>query len=274
MFSTKFLILATLAAVASAAPKPCKPTPTLPSTGGTYTQRSTAFAENSSADIWQLPASELPAVPSNLVLKKIILGHGIQNYSCPADPTATPEAKGALAALYDVTHLYPGTPRTGLTQAGFDTLTTTALWTQDIPLNLVNAAAALASTILPSKNYAATTDPFQAPEDIVLGNSQLKYAGHHYFDQTGTPNFDLPAAGLKAHVVKKAGVPVPAGADPGPLKTGAVQWLLLGDSGLGLSKGVNMVYRVITAGGVGESCATTGEGQGSVPYTAFYWFYG
>lgn len=157
-------------------------------------------------------------------------------------------------------------------------MTTTALWTSDLPLNLVNTTAAQSGVVLPSKFYAATSDPFKAPQDLKLANlPPLKYVGRHYFDATGTPNFDLDGPGpgaLKAHVIKKDGVAPPAGADKGPLKTGAVQWLLLGDSGLGISKGVNQVFRVVTAGGVAESCATTGEGLGSVPYTAQYWFYG
>ncbi|KAK0619209.1 hypothetical protein B0T14DRAFT_537089 [Immersiella caudata] len=257
MLSTKSFLLAALAAVASAAPgcKPPKATPTLPLTGG---------------------ASELPAAPSNLVLKKIILGHGIQNYSCAADPTATPVAKGALAALYDITPLYPNGKPQSLSIDGFNALTSTVLWTQDLPLNLGNPAAAVAGAVLSSTQYGATTSPFKAPKDLTIPNlAPLKYAGRHYFDSTGTPNFDLTGPGnLKAHVVKKDGVAVPAGADKGPLNTGAVQWLLLGDSDLGISNGVKLVYRVVTAGGVAESCSTTGEGLSSVPYTAQYWFYG
>ncbi|KAK0653015.1 hypothetical protein B0T16DRAFT_109898 [Cercophora newfieldiana] len=256
MFSTKSFVLAALAAVASAAPgcAPPKATPTLPLTGG---------------------ASELPAPPSNLVLKKIILGHGIQNYSC-ADAAATPEAKGALAALYDITALYPSKQPGALSIDAFNALTTKTLWQEDVPLNLVNTAAAVAGAVLSSKEYGATTSPFQAPADLKLaGLAPIKYAGRHYFDSTGTPNFDLIGPGnLKAHVVKKAGVAVPANADKGPLKTGAVQWLQLGDSGLSVSNGISQVYRVVTAGGVAESCTTTGAGLASVPYTAQYWFYG
>ncbi|KAK5660053.1 hypothetical protein OQA88_13522 [Cercophora sp. LCS_1] len=257
MFSAKTFVLAALAAVASAAPT-CggKPTPTLPSTG-----------DNAALD--------LPPPPSNLVLKKIAIGHGIQNYSCSADPAATPVAKGALAVLYDATPLYPGTPRTGLSQGAFNSLTTTVLWHQDIPLNLVNPAAAQAAAVLPSKSYVATTSPFKPKADLKLTNTPtLKFLGHHYFDGQGTPTFDLFEAGLKAHVVRLDGVPVPPNADKGPLGTGAVGWLQLGDSGQGKSIGINQVYRVITAGGVAEACAVAGEGIASVPYTAFYWYYG
>jgi len=255
MFSTRSFVIAALAAVASAVP--CKPTPTLPSTGG---------------------ASELPAPPSNLVLKKIALGHGIQNYSC-ADAAATPQALGALAVLYDITPLYPGGGPGSLPSIeAFNALTTTALWTTDLPLNLVNAAAAAAGVKLSSKEYGATSTPFQAPKDLKLGNlPPLKYSGIHYFDSMvpSTPNFDLTGPGnLKAHVTKTGDVSAPAGADKGPLNTGAVKWLQLTDTNLGLSRGIKLVYRVVTAGGVAESCATTGAGKASVPYTAQYWFFG
>jgi len=205
-----------------------------------------------------------------------MLGHGIQNYSCSANTTEAPEAKGALAVLYDITALYPGTPRSGLPSIqAFNALTTRVLWTSNLPLNFLNVSAAASGIILPSKDYAATATPFQLPKDLTLDNlAPIKYAGHHYFDSTTTANFDLISPGnLKAHVVKKASVAVPASADKGLLKTGAVQWLQLGDSGLGISHGLNQVYRVVTAGGIGESCAVAGKSFGSVPYTAQYWFY-
>lgn len=230
------------------------------------------FRPFANAGIWL--ATELPAPPANLVLKKIAIGHGIQNYSCTADLTKPADAKGALAVLYDVTSLYPGNPK-GLSQAAFEALTTTVLWTQPIPLNLVNPQAAKPGVVLASKEYAATSKPFKAPADIKVGNTPpLKFLGRHYFDGSGTPTFDLSEAKLRAGVGKTGEANVPANADKGPLKTGAVKWLQLSDTGLGLSKGVTVVYRVITAGGVAESCTTTNGGTGSVPYTAFYWFYG
>lgn len=257
MFSTRSFVIAALAAVASAAPcGPSKPTPTLPLTGG---------------------PSELPAPSSNLVLKKILLGHGIQNYSC-ADAASTPLALGALAVLYDITPLYPGGGPASLPSIeAFNALTTTALWTTDLPLNLVNDAAVIAGAKLPSKEYVAKSTPFQAPKDLKLGNlPPLKYSGIHYFDSLvpSMPNFDLTGPGnLKAHVTKTGEVSGPAGADKGPLDTGAVKWLQLSDTNKGLSRGVKMVYRVVTAGGVAESCATTGAGKASVPYSAQYWFF-
>lgn len=217
----------------------------------------------------------MPGPPTTVTLKKIALGHGIQNYSCSSATAAAPDSKGALAVLYDITALYPGTPKTGLSAAAFAALTTTVLWTQPLPLNLVDTVAAAAGVVLPSKNYVATSSPFQAPADLVLGNlPPLRTLGHHYFDAAGIPNFDLFSIGLVANVVKLAGVNGPDSADKGPLNTGAVQWLELGDSAKGLSKGLSYVYRVVTAGGANEACSTTGDGFASVPYSAQYWFYG
>ncbi|KAK0720935.1 hypothetical protein B0H67DRAFT_483667 [Lasiosphaeris hirsuta] len=255
MVSATAFIFAAFTAGAYALPR-CRPTPTLPSTG---------LGDN------------LPPPPAGLVLKKIALGHGLQNYTCSStNIAAAADAKGALAALYDVTTLWPGTPKTGLpSQEAFNTLTSTVIHSQDIPLNLAKPEAAEAGYTGSSLNFLATSIPFIAPEDLELGSTTAKFLGHHYFDKDGTPTFDLSEAGLKASVVKQTSAPVPVGADPGPLGTGAVAWLLLKDSEKGLSNGVSVVYRVITAGGNPESCSTTGLGSTtSVPYTAFYWFFG
>ena len=86
--------------------------------------------------------------------------------------------------------------------------------------------------------------------------------------------FDLSPSGMAASVLKVGSVSAPEGADKGVLDTGAVAWLRLTESGKGLSKGVNLVYRVMTAGGNGEACGTEGVGETqSVPYAALYWFY-
>lgn len=129
--------------------------------------------------------------------------------------------------------------------------------------------------MLPSKSYVATTSPFKPKANLKIANTPtLKFLGHHYFDSDGVPVFDLVEAGLKAHVSRLDGVPAPASADKGPIGTGAVAWLQLGDSGKGKSVGLQQVYRVITSGGAAEACAVAGEGVASVPYTTFYWFFG
>jgi hypothetical protein len=93
-----------------------------------------------------------------------------------------------------------------------------------------------------------------------------------YFNSLNTPTFDLSAAGLLADVAKNSSVAAPSTSDTGILHTGAVAWLRLMDA-KGLSKGVSNVYRVITAGGNPQTCDVSGAGTGSVPYTAFYWFF-
>lgn len=218
----------------------------------------------------------LVAPAAGLVLKRIAIGHGIQNYSCEAIPSAVPAAKGALAVLYDITPLYPGgAPKALDTRAKFDALSTNTLWTKAIPLNLANPAAAVAGAVLPSKQYGALAQPWKAPRNLDFqGLPPIKFLGHHYFDAEGSPTFDLSEAGLKASVKKTGEATQPANADKGPIGTGAVKWLLLEDNGKGLSNGIKAVYRVITAGGGGDACAKAGDGLHSVPYTAQYWFYG
>lgn len=108
-----------------------------------------------------------------------------------------------------------------------------------------------------------------------MGALALPFLGVHYFDAASSPTFDLRAkAGLLASVAKKDVAKAPQPQDKGVLATGAVDWLRLPDNGKGLSQGVGAVYRVVTAGGAAQGCATSGAGAGSVPYAAQYWFYG
>ena len=179
--------------------------------------------------------------------------------------------------LYDVTPLYPTTPRTGLDQNGWNSLPVTVLYSQQIPLNLASVDGT------PTVSLAAGTlaynadpaNPFPAPADLTLGSLPvIKFLGHHYFDATGAPTFDLSAAGLFGSMAKTGSTNAPSGSDKGILGTGAVAWLQLADNGKGASKGVEMVYRVITAGGSPDPCSVAGAGVQSVPYTAHYWFFG
>jgi hypothetical protein len=209
-------------------------------------------------------ATELPAPPAKLVLKKIAVGHGIQNYTCQST-TSDIKATGAVAVLYDVTTLYPGTAKTGLGQGVWDKLPSTLLWNTPLPLNKLAG----------SKYGADSVKPFPKAESLkVQGLPDLKFLGHHFFDANSVPMFDLSAAGLKASVVKTGDAKAPANADKGIIGTGAVAWLQLGESGLGLSNGLSLVYRVITAGGAAQTCAEVNGATQSVPYATFYWFYG
>ncbi|KAI6350818.1 hypothetical protein MCOR25_010360 [Pyricularia grisea] len=263
MFS-KTLLFAT-ALVASVSASPCKPSGvparTLPSTGGV----------------------DLPAPNASCSPRVIAVGHGIQNYTC-ADGQASPVAAGALAVLYDVTSLYPGTPNTGLSKEAFNALSANTLWGSNIPLNLKDPKAASPGTraspnngLPPSSYGAVVANPFIAPADLPqTSGASLKFLGHHYFDAGSNPTFDLSTMKLRFSVGLKQSVDAPANAERGILDTGAVKWLLLNDNGKGLSNTGNnsQVYRVITAGGVGEACSKNGTVPvASVPYTAFYWFY-
>ncbi|KAI3397908.1 hypothetical protein diail_10077 [Diaporthe ilicicola] len=275
LFTKSLLAVASIATAAVAAPyeKRCPRDPaiaiTLPSTGST----------------------DLPSPDANLTLRYVAVGHGIQNYTCAtADATAT--ATGALAVLYDVTPLYPGTPDTGLTADVFDNMSSTVLWQQAIPLNLINPAAgvptnsASTTTPLPETAYQAdASNPFPSPiPDLALDSQGItaKYLGVHYFDAKSSPTFDLSGAtnpaGLFFSGAKTGDVKAPTDADKGLLSTGAVDWLQLGDNGRGLSKNLANVYRVVTAGGAAQACSVSGASSPgeafSVPYSAQYWFYG
>lgn len=225
-----------------------------------------------------------------MTLKYIAVGHGIQNYTC-ANANATAASAGALAVLWDVTPLYPGTEGTGLTTDAFDGLTSTVLWDHAIPLNLQDPGAAgpppadagrTAVTTFTEANYQADASaPYPSPAaDLALAGVSAAYLGVHYFDAALAPTFDLAASteGLFFSGAKVGDVKAPADADKGLLATSAVDWLELGDNGRGLSRGLASVYRVVTAGGAAEACSVSGanaEGEVlSVPYVAQYWFYG
>ncbi|WYZ41279.1 hypothetical protein EsH8_V_000174 [Colletotrichum jinshuiense] len=210
---------------------------------------------------------ELPAPPADVVLKYIALGHGIQNYTC-ATSNATgqavlaPSATGALAGLYDARPLYPNSGSGSLPSVdAFNGLTSSAVWGSPLPLTPDGT----------TRFGASATAPFPAPADLVLANMPpLKQLGVHFFDDTGVPTFKLGEQDLFKGA-KLNGTKAPASADAGPEKTGTVDWLLLGDKGT--SKGLTFAYRVVTAGGVGHPCTQVGTPD-SVPYAAFYWFYG
>jgi hypothetical protein len=244
MVSAATVLFAALVAVVSAAPG-CKPPIkyTLPKIGG---------------------GQELAAPAPNLVLKKIAIGHGIQNYSCETT-AGDANATGALAILHDVTSLYPGTKQSGVKQNVWDSMPANLLWKTPFPLNK-----------LANSEYGADpSTPFPAAADLSLeGVPAAKFLGHHFFDTAGVPVFDLAAAGLKATVKKIDGKTAPANADKGIIGTGAVAWLLLDDNGKGQSQGVSSVFRVITAGGNPRSCSVAGVGVQSVPYATYYWFFG
>ncbi|KAF7531727.1 hypothetical protein G7054_g8590 [Neopestalotiopsis clavispora] len=131
--------------------------PTLPVTGGT---------------------SELPAANGTLIA--VAVGHGIQNYTCTA-ANATATSLGALAVLYDITSIYAS-----LSSDEQDQLPISLLRTTDLPLNLAGTD--------PDNQYAAdVANPWIADADVTLDgvDEPLSVLGHHFFDASLTPTFDL-----------------------------------------------------------------------------------
>ncbi|KAI1101569.1 hypothetical protein F4804DRAFT_293614 [Jackrogersella minutella] len=221
-----------------ASPSPAAVTPTLPTTGS---------------------GTQLEG-PGNATLKHILVGHGIQNYTCSTGG-APGTSIGALAVLWDITALYPGTSPSSLSAADFSTLTSKVLRTTSMPLNMA------------ADGGAVVASPFPAPEDLTVEGvaSAAAFMGHHFFDASAAPTFDLTGAGEFFSGKKDANVAAPADADAGvDPATGAVDWLRLSDKGT--SSGVSLIYRVLTAGGDPEVCTDAGETQ-SVPYSAQYWVY-
>lgn len=194
-----------------------------------------------------MPAPDLP-------LKHILVGHGVQNYTCASVGVAGTSI-GALAVLYDVTNLYPGSGPDALSAANWSVLTGTVLHTTSLPIQTASPAA-----------------PFPPPANLSVGGilNPLPFIGHHFFDLNGVPTFSLNNDAELFKGMKVLGIPAPADADEGLSGEGAVDWLYLSDKGGSI--GISKVYRVLTSGGDSSACSAVGETQ-SVPYTASYWIY-
>jgi hypothetical protein len=209
-------------------------------------------------------ARELAAPPPDAPIEFILIGHGIQNYTCAA-VGGEAKATGALAVLYDATSLHPGFGDGAVDIESFDAITSTALHSLPVPLNLIDGAV---NRVAGSRG-ADGTNPFPEPAPLVLdGYDSIPFAGHHIFTSAGTPQF-IVDAGINFLGKKADGIPAPSGATPGPEGTGTVDWLQLSDAGG--SVGARFVYRVVTAGGKPHTCDIVGDD--SVSYTAQYWFF-
>ncbi|KAI2624125.1 hypothetical protein GGS21DRAFT_329520 [Xylaria nigripes] len=239
-----FVFLSTLAATSTANPLRgrCGSHPPVPSA-----------RPGSSGITYVLPISDGPSsLPSpNKTVKHIAVGHGVQNYTC-STAGVQPASIGALAVLYEITRLYPGSGEHALSQEAWDTLTSSVLHTTSQPIQ--------ESTKLES--------PFPPPGSVYVPGIQrnLQFLGHHFFSMAAVPTFSLGDDTEVLSVQKVQGIPAPQSADAGLDNEGAVDWLLLADN-----KG-NDVYRVLTAGGDPAVCRKTGETQ-SVDYAAMYWIY-
>ncbi|KAI0101740.1 hypothetical protein GGR51DRAFT_309731 [Nemania sp. FL0031] len=211
---------------------------------------------NSSGVTYVLPSTGGPTpLPSpDTPLKHILVGHGVQNYTCNTAGVSGASV-GALAVLYDITNLYPGSGPAALSSATWNVLTGTVLHTTDLPIETASPAA-----------------PFPAPADLTVSSisKTLPFIGHHFFDINGVPTFSLNNDAELFKGQKVLGIPAPADADMGLSGEGAVDWLYLSDKGG--SVGITKVYRVLTSGGDPAVCSVVGATQ-SVPYTAMYWIY-
>ncbi|KAL7949448.1 hypothetical protein V8C42DRAFT_310918 [Trichoderma barbatum] len=222
------------------------PDPSLPLTGG---------------------ATELPPPPPGLSLKVIALGLGIQNYTC-ASVGADAVATGALAMFYDMSLLYPASSDHSLTIEKFNQLPAFALNHHAVPLHFNDSTEGRVEVSSPG---ASSTHPFTHAAPLDLGEfGKLPFLGHHFFNTDGAPTFILARGSFNVVAAKKAAVPAPGSADPGPMGTGAVAWLALDAPN---SHGATFVYRVETAGGNSHGCSKA-AGHDSTSYAAQYWFYG
>ncbi|KAI1778460.1 hypothetical protein F4818DRAFT_302033 [Hypoxylon cercidicola] len=266
MQSKSLFVFLSALALSSASPlrRRCSSNDTIPAPAPTPTNSTTTPPAAAVPVLPTTGSGTQLAGPDDATLKHILVGHGIQNYTCSA-AGATPASIGALAVLWEITDLYPGTSPSSLSPADFSALTSKVLRTTAMPLNMAADSAG-----------ADAASPFPAPVDLTVDGlgAPVRFLGHHFFDSANTPTFDLGGAGdgelFKGK--KDAGIPAPADADRGEdPATGAVDWLRLSDKG-GASTGVRLVYRVLTAGGNPEPCAGAGVNQ-SVPYTAQYWIF-
>lgn len=218
--------------------------------------------------VWRIPkpkltiftAKELAQPPSNVTLKYIALGFGIQNYTCESEG-ADPAATGALAMLYDITSLYPGQSENSMEMDAFNELAVSALYNHDVPLNLAEESE---GSIAPG----ALVPPFTPDAPITVDGVELPFAGHHFFNGEGVPQFRIQEIDFLAN--KLDAIPAPAEADKGIEGTGAVSWLYLGAKEG--TVGAQYVYRVTTVGGASHGCSKAGED--STSYTTQYWFFG
>lgn len=113
-----------------------------------------------------------------------------------------------------------------------------------------------------------TSLPSTATADFM----DLKPLGHHFFDASGTPTFDLSSVSKILYAAKTGDITAPSTANLGPAGTGAVDWLSLAAKATYTSVGLTQVYRVETAGGNPITPCTV-AGVESVQYAAQYWFY-
>jgi len=184
----------------------------------------------------------LPPVSAGLSLKHVAIGRGIQNYTCTSNQTAAPVSIGAVATLYNATCIASTFPE------------------------LVN--------ILPN---VALQFNLTSPDQASLAPSNLAVSGHHYFQNTATPTFNLNTSAMDlgfAPCLKNNTVSAPVGSPKGQsgVGNGAVAWLKL-IAREGTTGNLEEIYRVQTAGGNPPVTCAGMPSTFSVEYAAQYWFF-
>jgi len=178
----------------------------------------------------------LPAPGADLYLASIVIGRGVQNYTCGNDSTAAPVAIGAVATLYEASCIAVEDP--------------------ELLASLPGRALAIS---LP-------TDP---EEDLVCGAQPLERNGHHFFNSAKTPTFDFTEADDEALGLALVSV---GARSPAPDAATAVPWLQLSrvDGSVGP---IQSIYRLNTAGGVAPATCEGQPASISVQYAAQYWVF-
>lgn len=190
-----------------------------------------------------LGATALAGPDPGLVVTRVVLGRGTQNYTCAdSKDTTLPVGAGALAMLYDVSCLAANYPA--------------------LLHSLPDALVAL-----PAGSIGAILQRVPV-ESIVL-------AGHHYFaPDFSTPVFDFRLAGQTPIFtgVRDQAVPASSRAAKGGLQDqqfGAVDWLRL-KAIAAQSVDYKLAYRVQTAGGKAPPTCKGRAGTFSIEYATEY----
>ncbi|EPE09642.1 malate dehydrogenase [Ophiostoma piceae UAMH 11346] len=204
--------------------------------------------------VW--PANNVtPALPppsDGLVLKHVAIGRGTQNYTCDlTNATAIPVQVGALATLFNASCVAASYPDV------LDMLPRVVM-----PFNLTDNDISVFSARLYPTN--------------------LDVSGHHFFETTTTPFFNLttPSSQLgQVPCAKNATQAAPnntvAGSDAdnrGQLGEKAVPWLKL-SAKPGATGGLQEVYRLQTIGGSAPATCSGQAASFTIEYAAQYWFY-
>jgi len=194
----------------------------------------------------QMPAAPtpLPSPGPGATLDLVVIGRGIQNYTCAiADASTTPVAIGAVASLYNASCIAANYP--------------------DLLALLPNLAL----------QYPLPADP-----SANLQPPNIDLSGHHFFANPTTPIFNLDADPTRqlgtavGHKAANSTAPSDAPKGQNGVGDGAVPWLYLTTTNATVGN-VKTVYRMNTAGGNPPATCQDSPAVFSVQYAAEYWFW-